>query len=167
MLQSLSSSQPIEKEAHVSYERFYSQPPQEDTNDPFMYAQDVDGYFREHYSKPIVKELADATTQTEGEQSSICKKLKKTGLKKKLSLNKCKKNTKLASQPTLQNFIRKQVVKGRCLIKIEILDLDNKIENSIVSAQYVVEDNYTNEILDRANSLVGDIVKKLSVPDIY
>lgn len=112
---------------------------------PFYYAQDVDGYLEEQ----------DKQFRSEQQQTS-----EKCIKQKKLAIKKLKRLDHLTS------FAKKNVNKGRHIIKINILDVSEKNELiDTANVQYVVEENFDN-ILDEAKYLVEKIVKKIGQPNL-
>lgn len=103
-------------------------------NNPFYYAQDVDGWLEKIALKQPNKE----------NKSKNMDKLKK---------DKCEKKS--------TSFIKKSNTRGgRYLIKIDI-EAQNEHENDqAVSAQYVMTDQY-DEVMDAAQSVVREIYRKM------
>lgn len=128
----------------------------EGTQDTFLFSQ--------YAQDPLEEFLLE-----EEEESALVKKLK-SGIQKKNKERRSKRNLsnkvfKRSGHDRLSSFIiNNKAEKGTRLLKIQIFDLNKDSDdedNVVLSAQYLVDDNY-DEVIDHAESVIHKISKKLS-----
>lgn len=114
----------------------------------------------------------EVARKTEGEN----KLLAKIGKQKKLTKTNSSKQSSIIKKTSLEfplvSYIKKKIVRGHRLIKIDVYDINafSYLKNSemddgadnIISVQYVIENDF-DEIMSLTENVIGKITKKLSV----
>lgn len=120
----------------------------------------------------IPQDRIEVSRKIEGENKLLAKIGKHKKLSKVDSSKKSSNMKKNVLEFPLVSFIKKKVVRGHRLIKIDVYDInafsylkncetDDGTDN-ILSVQYVIEDDF-DEIMSLTDNIIGKIIKKLSV----
>lgn len=139
---------------------------------PFYYAQNMDAVYETEIQR-LQKEMEEEQSRKNLEASTSTKEIAENKKKSKLSLKRTilKPETSTCAAGT-SYVIRKETKKAHHIIKISIEEItgtdlcQTNINNTNISAQYLVKDSY-DEILNDTEKLIGKIVKNLSSVDAF